>query len=227
MDFDRRRHHRRSDNEPCQDLDEFLQSIDNYPEDHLFLLKDVHLSLSNPQVIRRMRDLIPVLASRRQTILCIGPVEQIPIEWMKDVTLIEMPIPGLDEMREELTTVLEEQDPPLELDNRQEEHMAKAVLGLTAREARKAFARSLQGRQVVDDEVYAALVAEKRHMVQGSDLLEFFDLDEGISDIGGLDRPQGVAQATGRSLQLRRPGPGHLVTPRACCSSVCKAAGRV
>ena len=174
-------------NEPCQDLDEFLQSIDNYPEDHLFLLKDVHLSLSNPQVIRRMRDLIPVLASRRQTILCIGPVEQIPIEWMKDVTLIEMPIPGLDEMREELTTVLEEQDPPLELDNRQEEHMAKAVLGLTAREARKAFARSLQGRQVVDDEVYAALVAEKRHMVQGSDLLEFFDLEEGVSDIGGLD----------------------------------------
>ncbi len=173
--------------EPCQDLYEFLQSIDNYPEDHLFLLKDVHLSLGNPQVIRRMRDLIPVLAGRRQTILCIGPVDQTPIEWIKDVTVIEMPIPGLDEMREELTKVLDEQELPLELNNRQEEHMAKAVLGLTAREARKAFSRSLQGRQTVDDGVYAALVAEKRHMVQGSDLLEFFDLDEGVSDIGGLN----------------------------------------
>ena len=37
------------------------------------------------------------------------------------------------------------------------------------------------------DEVYAALVAEKRHMVQGAQLLEFFDLDEGIDDIGGLE----------------------------------------
>jgi len=171
----------------CTDLDAFLKSIDQYPAEHLFLLKDVHLSLGDPKVIRRVRDLIPVLASRQQTILCVGPVDSIPIEWIKDVTLIEMPIPGIDEMREELAAVLADHDPPLELDSRQEEHMAKAVLGLTAREARKAFARALQGRDVVDDQVYAALVAEKRHMVQGSDLLEFFDLDEGIGDIGGLE----------------------------------------
>ncbi len=169
------------------DLYEFLNSIDKYPEEHLFLLKDVHLSLTDPRVIRRVRDLLPQLTARRQTILCIGPVEQIPIEWIKDVTLIELPIPSLDEMREELASVLSECRPTIEVDSRQEEHMAKAVMGLTAREARKAFARALHGRASIDESVYAALVAEKRHMVQGSDLLEFFDLDEGINDIGGLD----------------------------------------
>ena len=169
------------------DLYEFLNSIDQYPEEHLFLLKDVHLSLTDPRVIRRVRDLLPQLTARRQAILCIGPVEQIPIEWIKDVTLIELPIPSLDEMREELASVLSECSPALEVDSRQEEHMAKAVMGLTAREARKAFARALHGRGSIDESVYAALVAEKRHMVQGSDLLEFFDLDEGINDIGGLE----------------------------------------
>ncbi len=169
------------------DLYDFLKSIDQYPPEHLFLLKDVHLCLADPQVIRCVRDLLPQLTARRQVILCIGPVEQIPIEWIKDVTLIEMPIPGLEEMREVLLDLLSERPSPMEVNAKQEEHMAKAVMGLTAREARKAFSRALQGRDSVDDQVYAALVAEKRHMVQGSDLLEFFDLDEGINDIGGLE----------------------------------------
>src|SRR5690606_21019448 len=75
----------------------------------------------------------------------------------------------------------------LELTREQEEHLVQAVLGLTAHEARKAVTRVLAPCEEVTDEVYAALVAEKRHMVQGSDLLEFFDLDEGIGDVGGLD----------------------------------------
>lgn len=168
-------------------LDEFLHTIARYPDDHLFLLKDAHLCLNDPQAVRRLRDLIPVLGLRRQTLLFLGPVEQVPIEWIKDVTVIELPIPGLDEMREELHSVLATFAHSQLIDPRQEEHMAKAVLGLTAREARKAFAHALQGRDVIDDRVYAALVAEKRHMVQGADLLEFFDLEEGVNDIGGLE----------------------------------------
>lgn len=176
-----------ADGSDTTDLDEFLKSVHQYPVEHLFLLKDVHRNLDNPQVIRRVRDMLPHLVERRQSLLCIGAIEQIPIEWKKDVTLIELPLPNLDEMREELGQLLVSQFGHLTLDNRQEEHMAKAVLGLTAREARKAFSRSLQGREVVDDAVYVALVSEKRQMVQGADLLEFFDLEEGIEDIGGLE----------------------------------------
>src|SRR5207249_1524813 len=68
-----------------------------------------------------------------------------------------------------------------------EEKLVKAVLGLTAREARKALLLALTGREQLDDEVFKALVSEKRHLVQGSDLLEFYDLDEGVKDVGGLE----------------------------------------
>lgn len=169
------------------DLYQFLRTVDEYPPEHLFLLKDVHLSLSDPHVIRRVKDMLPQLIAKRQTLMCVGAVEKIPIEWIKDVTLIDLPLPSLEEMQEELSQLVSLQFPHLTLDGRQEEHMAKAVLGLTGREARKAFARALHGRDVVDENVYATLVAEKRHMVQGADLLEFFDLEEGIGDIGGLE----------------------------------------
>lgn len=167
---------------------EFLEQLAQYPAEHLFLLKDLHPFLQEPRVVRKLRDLLPDLTAQRKTLLLMGPIDDVPVELVKDVTVLELPLPGLEEMRLELQHVLQQGGPAAPaVSADQEEHLLKAVLGLTAIEARKAFARALQGRDDVTDEVYAALVAEKRHMVQGSDLLEFFDLEEGIGDIGGLD----------------------------------------
>ncbi len=171
---------------PPQPL-EFLDEILRYPDDHVFLLKDLHPYLKDPLVVRKLRDSIPKLIESRKTILLVGPVDAVPLELAKDTTTLEPPLPDLAEMRAVLLSVLETQFPQFELDEKQEGHMVKAVLGLTLAEARKAFARSLQGRDTFTDEVYMSLVSEKRHMVSGSQLLEFFDLDEGMSDIGGLD----------------------------------------
>ncbi|HVJ69720.1 MAG TPA: AAA family ATPase [Caulifigura sp.] len=166
---------------------EFLRQTADYPEDHVFLLKDLHPHLKDAGVVRQLRDLIARLRARRQSILLMTPVDEIPVELMKDLFLMELPLPGLEEIREVLSDVRESLSANVLMDPAQEEHLLKAVLGLTAEEARKAFARALQNREEIDDTVYAGLVAEKRHMVQGSDLLEFFDLDEGIDDIGGLE----------------------------------------
>jgi SpoVK/Ycf46/Vps4 family AAA+-type ATPase len=167
----------------------FLNEIAEYPPEHLFLLKDLHPHLQDARVVRKLRDLLPQLQSERKTLLLMGPVDELPLELSKDVSIIELPLPGVEELRQELTSVLAERDEtaPLEMDARQTEHLLNSVLGLTSQEARKAFSRALQGRDEVNDEVYAALVAEKRHMVQGSQLLEFFDLDESVDDIGGLE----------------------------------------
>lgn len=167
----------------------FLEEIEDYPPDHLFLLKDLHPFLSDPKVVRKLRDMVVRLRAEHKTLLLMAPVDEIPLELMKDVSVIELPLPGQEEMRQELMSVLDERDGAvsIDVDPRQEEHLLNAVLGLTAQEARKAFARALQGQEEITDDVYAALVREKRHMVQGSDLLEFFDLEEGLSDIGGLE----------------------------------------
>lgn len=179
----------RSDGNGRPDTLAFLDQIAEYPPDHIFLLKDLHPLLEDPRVVRKLRDMIPGLRRQNKTLLLMGPVDDVPLELLKDVSTIELPLPGIEEMREQLHAVIAQHNgfDPLELDTRQEEHLINAVMGLTAQEACKALARALQGRDEIDDQVYAALVAEKRHMVQGSDLLEFFDLDEGMDDIGGLE----------------------------------------
>src|SRR4029077_5409359 len=143
------------------------------------------------RVVRKLRDLTTKLGSQRKTLLFIGPVVEIPIDLQKEAFEFDLPMPGIEEMRNELATVLEQIEstgqPVPEISPEFEEKLLKAVLGLTAREARKALLLALSGRDQLDDEVFKALVAEKRHLVQGSDLLEFYDLDEGVKDVGGLE----------------------------------------
>lgn len=169
----------------------FLDSIEAYPPEHLFLLKDFHPYLRDPKVVRKLRDLTAKLSQQKKTLLFMGPVVEIPIDLQKEAFEFDMPLPGIEEMRSELASALEQLEAAgekfPEMPPEFEEKLVKAVLGLTAREARKALLLALTGREQLDDEVFKALVSEKRHLVQGSDLLEFYDLDEGVKDVGGLE----------------------------------------
>jgi SpoVK/Ycf46/Vps4 family AAA+-type ATPase len=169
----------------------FLEQIEAYPADHLFLIKDFHPYLSDPRVVRKLRDLTAKLGEQHKTLLFIGPIVEIPIDLQKEAFEFDMPLPGIEEMRSELASVLEQIESSgetvPELSPEFEEKLLKAVMGLTAREARKALLLALSGKDQLDDEVFKTLVAEKRHLVQGSDLLEFYDLDEGVKDVGGLE----------------------------------------
>lgn len=170
---------------------DFLQQITAYPRDHVFLLKDFHPFLKDPFVVRRLRDVIPTLTEQNKTILLMGPDSNVPVELQRDAVSLELPLPGLEDLREELRELLIQRqhqgEANLRLTEQQEEKLLKAVMGLTTKQVGQALSRALLGRSKIDNEVYAALIAEKKHMVQGSDMLEFQELAEGAKDIGGLD----------------------------------------
>ena len=213
----------------------FLASIEKYPPDHLFLLKDFHPYVSDPRIIRSLRDLVPGLTEQRKALLFLSPTIARPVELDREALEIELPLPGMEELRDELAAVLDQMQAgsgtEFAVESEQEERLLKAVLGLTSREARKALNRALLGRDRIDDDVYAQLVSEKRYMVRGSDLLEFYDLDEGVQDVGGLEglkdwlaqrveafslkaREQGIPAPKG-ALLLGVQGCGKSLTSRA------------
>lgn len=174
-----------------RDALECLHQIEFYPDGCLFVLRDFHPYLRDPHVVRKLRDLAGTMAGHSKTLLLLGPVNEVPVELQKESVAIDLPLPGLEELRGELASVLEELraagGTKLEIDEFEEERLLKAVIGLTSREVHKALTLSLQGREAIDDDVFTALVAEKRHLFQSTDLLEFHDLEEGIQDVGGLD----------------------------------------
>lgn len=168
----------------------FLKSTETFSERTIFLIKDPHPFYSSPTWIRRVRELAESMKHKRQAMLMIGPDGTIPFELEKQAHAIRLPLPGLEELLQELNLVLHELreeglslDPPPD----EQERLAKTVLGLTADEARRAFRYSLMTQKEINDGLYALLISEKRQMVQGSDLLEFYDLEDGKSAIGGLE----------------------------------------
>lgn len=177
--------------EPLLEADQFLQQVRKYPKQTVFLLKDFHPFLDNPRVVRLLRDLIPTLIEQQKTILLMSPDFKVPIELRKDSITIELPLPGIEEMRSELKELLIQRqyngEPHIRMTTRQEERLLKTVLGLTCRQATQSLSRALLGRSEIEDDVYAMLISEKKYMVSGSDLLEFYELEEGVDDIGGLD----------------------------------------
>jgi hypothetical protein len=154
-----------SDGDPLRFLDQLAQ----YPPEHVFYVKDFHPYLTDPHVVRRLRDLTATLVEEKKTLLFVGPNPEIPLDLQKDSIRIELPLPGLGELRDTCADVLHSRESGLDVTPDEEEKLLKAVLGLTLREAKKAIARAVHGRDSIDDDVYKMLVSEKKHMVQGSD----------------------------------------------------------
>lgn len=168
---------------------EFLNEFENLPHESWIVLKDFHPYLSDPQILRRLRDLAESISRNHQSLLLLGPRADVPLELSRIATHMTLPLPSLSDLIEELNGVIRElhvAGNELTPTPEQSEKLAKTVLGLTAEEAKRAFHFTLHTADEIDDDVYAALVSEKRQMVQGSDLLEFYDLDEGAREIGGL-----------------------------------------
>ncbi len=169
----------------------FLSKLSEFPRGQLFLLKDFHPYLSDAQILRQLRDLAPVLVAQHQTLLFLGPETDLPLELLKDAIKFELPLPGLPELRVELRAALDVENSsrptPLLITPEQEERLMKTMLGLTAAQARKSFSRAFLGCTEIEDGTYSQLISEKKVMVQGSELLEFQELTEGVKDIGGLD----------------------------------------
>lgn len=168
-----------------------LVQLADYPARHMFLVKDFHAWIDDPVIIRRLRDLVPELIASRKTLIFLGPVAEIPFDLTKDSVRVQLPLPGYEDLRDEFDAAMSERrnagDTDLFLSEDEEDKLIKAVMGLSTQEARKAWRRSLQGRAKLDDAVFTTLIAEKRTLASGSDFLEFYDLEEGVADIGGLD----------------------------------------
>lgn len=170
---------------------QLFEQLDQFPDEHLFLIKDFHSYLNDPQVLRRMRDELSKLTEHKKTLILMDPLANVPLELEKDAIKIQLPLPDYEDLREEFDFVASNlKSVPgtrLELTENDEDRLIKAVLGLTINEARKAWTRALSGRTELSDEVFTTLIAEKRSLASGSDFLEFYDLEENVGDIGGLD----------------------------------------
>jgi len=177
--------------DPQLDPAKMLSALGTLGEPSLIVLKDFHAFLDDPLTVRGLRELAGELESSYSTLIVVSPVLKIPVELEKDVTVLDVPLPDVEELAELLrgiAGVVEQKGRArIDLDRSGGERLVRAAIGLTLNEAENAFARAIatDDRLSVDD--VELILEEKRQVVRKSGLLEYFSTDEDLGSVGGLE----------------------------------------
>src|SRR5512133_3181439 len=168
-----------------------LAAIEKLSEPSLVVLKDFHPYLQDPAVVRALRELSHSLKSTFTTVVLLSPTLVIPPEIEKEVSVLDVPLPGyrdlLQLLKEIVGVVRQGNRAKVDLTKDDADQLIKAALGLTLAEAENAFAKAIarDGRLSKDD--VPLVLEEKRQVVRKSGLLEYYPTEERLANVGGLD----------------------------------------
>jgi AAA+ superfamily predicted ATPase len=174
---------------------EALAAIEKLSAPSLVVLKDFHPYLADAAVVRALRELAHALKASFTTVVLLSPTLVIPPEIEKEVSVVDVPLPGrrdlLQLLKEIVGVVRQGRRASVELTNADAEELVKAAQGLTLSEAENAFAKAIahDGRLSRDD--VALVLDEKRQVIRKSGLLEYYPTEERLADVGGLDSLKG------------------------------------
>ena len=149
------------------------------------LLLDFHVFLDRPGVLRRIRDLIPTLSRTGHTLIVLSPLLVMPEELEKDITLMELPLPSRAELDVQFRQICDQEQVVFPEDF--VDGVIRAARGLTENEARRVFTKALRkgGGFKLDD--VGLIIEEKKKSIRKSEVLEYFDLEEDLGQVGGLE----------------------------------------
>ena len=171
-----------------------LNFIEHNHEAALYLLKDFHPFLDagpargDPATLRKLRDLLRPLKESRKTVIFLSPVLHLPPEIEKDVVVVDYALPTTEELREALQRIQRsaraQGNLRLRLTPEEEAEVLRAAQGLTVNEAENVFAKSLVLKRRLDVEI---IIAEKKQIIQKSQMLEYYESIEAIEYVGGMN----------------------------------------
>ena len=174
-----------------------LSFVEKCDKNSIFIFYDFHINfgIKNRQpdydIIRKLRDMVPLLktSAARKNIIFIAPELIIPDTLQKEITILNFPLPNLEEVREKLDKMLS-QNSMVKTDNLEpedKEKLCKAALGLTLQEAENAFALAMVNDGRLDISDLKIVLNEKMQVIKKTGILEFIQSDYNIDDIGGLE----------------------------------------
>ena len=150
----------------------------------LFFLRDFHHQMNELSTIRQLKDLRERLISCGKAVIVSAPVLSLPRELEKIFAVIDVPFPEMNELLVLFNGLCKQRgiDCPLET----AELFARSACGLTAEEAMLVFSRVTLTPDIVDSGDTAIVVDEKRRLVESAGVLQFYDRDVSLNDVGGL-----------------------------------------
>jgi SpoVK/Ycf46/Vps4 family AAA+-type ATPase len=164
-------------------LEQGLLAMAKVEEPVVFAVLDVHSEQGDGRAVRRIRDWLPTLGKRKQTVIFLDPVLEIPVELARETGHVRLPLPRAEEFDKIFRRVV---DPGGDAD--QERALGDAIsaaLGLTAAEAVRVLRKATALSGGLNSETASHIVREKRQALRHTPALTFHEAQESLDQVGG------------------------------------------
>lgn len=186
------------EDEAATDALDILRRIHADAEPGLWLLEDFHpfLRPEHHEVLRWLRELARIPSEPRKVVIVSTPTPGLPLDLRKEMPTLELPLPGVDDLRE----VLEQVASTMGVRATADEALLDAARGLTVMEARLAFGKAAAALGRLDPGAVPLVVHEKQRIIEQSEVLEYYPTDASMADVGGLPRLKQWLERRGRAF---------------------------
>lgn len=151
----------------------------------LFLLKDFNRFLTDLSISRKLRNISRILKLQPKTIIIIGSDLTIPKELQDLVTVLEFQLPSKDEISQELSRLINSLN--IQIDSQLFENLTSACQGLSLERIRRVLSKIIATYKTIDDNSIVVLLSEKKQIIRQTEILEYYSVNEKITNLGGLD----------------------------------------
>jgi ATP-dependent 26S proteasome regulatory subunit len=182
------KHHIASTKDPLAALDHVIEQV----EPAIFIFNDFHpfLTRTHFAVVRKLKEIAIHLQETLKTIILVSPVLEIPPELEKEITVLNHPLPGRDDLSALLDRIVADlkgsDQVRIELEETGRQKLLQAALGLTLGEAENVLAKIIVKHQRLSGDGVNEVFSEKQQIVRKSGLLEYYATTESFSNVGGL-----------------------------------------
>jgi hypothetical protein len=154
----------------------------------IYILKDVHPYFEDNLFVRGLRDLAEALIKRSQTVILISPdLGTLPAVLQKDVKILAWPLPGADELEQQIDSFCHNLSATQVSLNGQKSELINALKGLTMTEADQVLAEAVITNGILDERAIGFTITAKAEIIRQSGALEFYPPETSLGDVGGLD----------------------------------------
>jgi hypothetical protein len=165
-------------------LDAGLRELEAVEKPLVVVVLDAQTVLGDPVAVRRLRDALPRLAQRRQTVVLLGPVVELPLELEREASRLTLPLPTADELRRLFERVASGGSAAPDAEVLDE--CVRAAQGLTGAEAVRVLRKAWLAAGTGGAGAVAHVLREKQKALRRVPALSFHDTGADLSEVGGL-----------------------------------------
>jgi ATP-dependent 26S proteasome regulatory subunit len=162
-----------------------LSRIQEHKMPAVFVLKDYHPFITEADICRKIRDLQNDTFGEYKPVIILSPVQKIPAELEKIVTILDYDLPGKEEIEITVDAAAEEisQACDFVLTSEDRATIVKACQGLTVDEITNILSKSWVETHGFNTDV---VLTEKKQIIRKSGVLEYYDNLEEFANVGGM-----------------------------------------